>query len=48
MFSVYQIRRGLFFGLGFVFGLWFGVCLVVVAQRVFDVGCDWLMAGCGG
>jgi hypothetical protein len=49
MFSVYQIFRGLVFGLCFVFGLWFGFCLVevVVVQRIFDVGCGWLTAGCG-
>jgi hypothetical protein len=26
----------------FWFGLWFGVCLVVVVGAFFHVGCDWL------
>jgi hypothetical protein len=39
--------QGLVFGLGFVFGLWHGVCLVVVVGAVFDVCCGWLELGCG-
>jgi hypothetical protein len=47
MFSVHQIFRGLVFGLVFLFGLWFGFCLVVVMQGIFDVSCGWLATGCG-
>jgi hypothetical protein len=42
-----QLRWGLVFGLCFLFGLWFGVCLVVVVEAFFHIACGWLWIGCG-
>ena len=48
-FLVHKWAGRLVFGLCFVFGLLFGVCLVVVVVvgAFFHVGCGWLWIGCG-
>jgi hypothetical protein len=47
-FFVHNFAGRLVLKLVFWFGLGFVLVVVVVVQRVFDVGCGWLAIGCGG